>query len=81
VDQRRSNGEAEYVTLVDGFARQEKGPSRAMTETAPTSPAATLTLRVAESRVEDVGHAIARLAPVDLRRLGARAGDVLKITG
>jgi transitional endoplasmic reticulum ATPase len=69
------------VTLVDGFARQEKGPSRAMTETAPTSPAATLTLRVAESRVEDVGHAIARLAPVDLRRLGARAGDVLKITG
>ena len=69
------------MTLVDGFARQEKGPSRAMTETAPTSPAATLTLRVAESRVEDVGHAIARLAPVDLRRLGARAGDVLKITG
>lgn len=41
----------------------------------------TLTLRVAEARVEDVGHAIARLAPADLRRLGAQPGDVLKITG
>lgn len=41
----------------------------------------TLTLRVTEARVEDVGHAIARLAPVDLSRIGARAGDVLKITG
>ena len=52
-----------------------------MTETTASPVAATLTLRVAESRVEDVGHAIARLAPADLRRLGARAGDVLKITG
>ena len=43
--------------------------------------AAPLTLRVAEARVEDVGHAIARLAPADLQRIGARAGDVLKITG
>ena len=43
--------------------------------------AATLTLRVAEARVEDIGHAIARLAPADLLRMGARAGDVLKITG
>src|SRR5271170_1131132 len=42
---------------------------------------ATLTLRVAEARVEDVGHAVARLAPADLLRMGARAGDVLKITG
>jgi transitional endoplasmic reticulum ATPase len=40
-----------------------------------------LTLRVAEARVEDVGHAIARLAPVDMRRMGAHPGDVLKITG
>jgi transitional endoplasmic reticulum ATPase len=38
-------------------------------------------LRVAEARVEDVGHAVARLAPVDLHRIGAEAGDVLKITG
>ena len=43
--------------------------------------AVTLTLRVAEARVEDVGHAIARVAPADLRRMSARAGDVLKITG
>jgi transitional endoplasmic reticulum ATPase len=42
-------------------------------------PTATITLRVAEARVEDVGHAIARLASADLRRIGARAGDILKI--
>ena len=52
-----------------------------MTEQAPSSPAATLTLRVAEARVEDVGRAIARLAPADMRRIGARAGDVVKVTG
>jgi len=52
-----------------------------MTETAHSSTTGTLTLRVAEARVEDVGHAIARLAPADLLRMGARAGDVLKITG
>jgi len=52
-----------------------------MTEIAKSSAAATLTLRVAEARVEDIGHAIARLAPADLQRLGARAGDVLKISG
>jgi transitional endoplasmic reticulum ATPase len=47
-----------------------------------TSPlATTVTLRVAEARVEDIGHALARLAPADLTRIGARAGDVLKITG
>ena len=41
----------------------------------------TITLRVAEARVEDVGRAIARLAPADLLRLGAKPGDVVKITG
>src|SRR5438093_1758826 len=46
-----------------------------------TRPAGTLTLRVAEARVEDIGHAIARLAPDDLVRIGARPGDILKITG
>jgi transitional endoplasmic reticulum ATPase len=45
------------------------------------SLAATLTLRVAEARVEDVGHAIARLAPTDMQRLGAKVGDTLKIIG
>ncbi len=44
-------------------------------------PAATITLRVAEARVEDVGHAIARLAPADMRRIGVREGDILKISG
>ena len=47
----------------------------------PESVTATLALRVAEARVEDVGRAIARLTPADLLRMGARAGDVLKITG
>ena len=50
-------------------------------ELMPTALAAAVTLRVAEARVEDIGHAIARLAPADLTRIGARPGDVLKITG
>ena len=54
---------------------------RSMTENGPKSLTEGLTLRVAEARVEDVGHAIARLAPVDLRRMNARSGSVLKITG
>jgi len=52
-----------------------------MTEIAPSSLATTLALRIAEARVEDVGHAIARLAPSDLLRMGAQVGDVVKITG
>jgi transitional endoplasmic reticulum ATPase len=72
--------EQERVKLFDGVARQESVASHVMTE-ASSSSAAFLTLRVAEARVEDVGHAIARLAPADLLRMGARAGDVLKITG
>lgn len=43
--------------------------------------AATVTLRISEARVEDVGRAIARLAPADMVRIGARPGDVLQITG
>ncbi len=50
-------------------------------EPLPTALAAAVTLRVAEARIEDIGHAIARLAPADLVRIGARPGDVLKITG
>src|SRR4030095_5002154 len=50
-------------------------------EPMPTALAAAVTLRVAEARVEDIGHAIARLAPADLTRIGARPGDVLKVTG
>lgn len=49
-------------------------------ESIPTALAAAVTLRVAEARIEDIGHAIARLAPADLMRIGARPGDVLKIT-
>jgi transitional endoplasmic reticulum ATPase len=48
---------------------------------ATPQPAAALTLRVAEAPVEDIGHAIARIAPDDLARIGARPGDILKITG
>ena len=52
-----------------------------MTEIAPSSLAGTIALRVAEARVEDVGRAIARLAPADMQRIGAHAGDVVKVTG
>jgi transitional endoplasmic reticulum ATPase len=52
-----------------------------MSDPAVTSAAATLTLRVAEARVEDIAHAIARLAPADLARIGARPGDIVKVTG
>jgi transitional endoplasmic reticulum ATPase len=43
--------------------------------------AASVTLRVAEARVEDIGRATARLSPADMVRIGARPGDVLQITG
>jgi transitional endoplasmic reticulum ATPase len=72
--------EQKRVRLFDGIARPEPVAIHSTSEVSP-SPAASLTLRVAEARVEDVGHAIARLAPADLLRMGARAGDVLKITG
>jgi transitional endoplasmic reticulum ATPase len=52
-----------------------------MTGEPSTSVAAAVTLRVAEARVEDIAHAVARLAPADLARMGAQDGDVLKITG
>jgi transitional endoplasmic reticulum ATPase len=52
-----------------------------VTEISSSPVTATLTLRVAEARVEDIGYAIARLAQSDLQRMGARPGDVLRITG
>ena len=52
-----------------------------MTEPATSPAAASLTLRVAEARVEDAGCAIARMAASDLVRIGAHPGDVVKITG
>ncbi len=64
-----------------GAAIASRDPNHVEKEIKPSSPAATLKLRVAEARVEDIGHAIARIAPCDLLRIGAQAGDVLKITG
>jgi transitional endoplasmic reticulum ATPase len=52
-----------------------------MRESSPSPVATSITLRVSEARVEDIGHAIARLSAVDLQRLGAQPGDVLKVTG
>ena len=65
---------------------QERPVRRDSTETGASSkqePAAAtpLSLRVAEARVVDVGRGIARVSPSDLLRLGARKGDILKITG
>ncbi len=64
-----------------GVAIASRDPDYVEKQITPSSPAATLKLRVAEARVEDIGHAIARLSPCDLLRMGAQAGDVLKITG
>jgi hypothetical protein len=50
-------------------------------ESAISPAGATLAVRVAEARVEDIGHAIARLAPDDLACIGAKVGDVIKIVG
>jgi transitional endoplasmic reticulum ATPase len=52
-----------------------------MTDSTTPPLVVSVMLRAAEARVEDVGHAIARLAPSDLRRIGARPGDILKIVG
>src|SRR5882724_6500874 len=60
---------------------EAQAPSLSSLENSTPCTGATLTLRVSEARVEDVGHAIARLAPADLLRIGAKPGDVLKITG
>jgi transitional endoplasmic reticulum ATPase len=46
----------------------------------PTS-VPTITLRVAEARVDDIAHAIARLSAADLARIGGHPGNTLKITG
>ena len=64
------------------FAPPE-APAESLSNHQNSTPCAgtTVTLRVSEARVEDVGHAIARLAPADLLRIGAKPGDVLKITG
>src|SRR5271170_3327517 len=60
---------------------QEQVANRAVPEIPASSLGLTLTLRVAEARVEDVGHAVARLAPADVLRIGIQVGDVIKITG
>jgi len=67
--------------FVDALSRQQRSANDPMTDITPSSSAATLKLRVAEARVEDIGRAVARLAPIDLQRMGARAGDVVKIAG
>jgi len=45
------------------------------------SIAGSVTLRVAEARVEDIAHAIARMSAADLGTVGVRAGDIVQITG
>lgn len=63
------------------IAPQDDAASHGNVEAVSSPAVAPLTLRVAEARVADVGRGVARLAPSDLARLGARAGDILKITG
>jgi len=75
-----TRGEKQAATQSDGFAGQAYLSSDTMKDNSQ-SLSSTLTLRVTEACVEDVGRAIARLSPGDLQRMGAKAGDVLKITG
>lgn len=73
---------AGVASSLDPRQPEKQASIHVMTETRTSSTyTATIALRVAEARVEDVGHAIARLSPADMQRIGARAGDVLKITG
>ena len=46
----------------------------------PDGPAS-VSLRVGEARSKDAGRGIARLDPVDMKRLGVKIGDVLAVTG
>ena len=50
-------------------------------QSTPSPLSASFALRVSEAYIEDIGHAVCRLAPADLLRISARVGDVLKITG
>ena len=43
--------------------------------------AASVQLRVAEAGVADIGHAIARLSPAELVKIGGRPGDVVQVSG
>jgi transitional endoplasmic reticulum ATPase len=52
-----------------------------MTQPATSSATLTVTLRVAEARVDDTGHAIARLSSGDLVRLNIRPGAIVQVTG
>jgi hypothetical protein len=63
------------VALGETVADQQK---HAATEAAGAT--ATLTLRVVEACIEDIGHATAGLSQADLTHIGARIGDVLKIS-
>lgn len=40
-----------------------------------------LTLKVSEARPKDVGRAIARIDPEDMKKLGAEVGDIVSIKG
>ena len=77
-DQNRAENTS---TRSAGLAGQTDLSSNPMKDSSQSSLSSILTLRVTEARVEDVGRAIARLSPADLQRMGARAGDVVKITG
>jgi transitional endoplasmic reticulum ATPase len=63
------------------IAPQENAANNGLPEAVSSPAAVPVSLRVAEARVADVGRGVARLAPSDLARLAARAGDILKIAG
>ena len=48
---------------------------------ASSTTVASVPLKVAESRLPDVGRGLARLDPADIHRLSASVGSILQITG
>ena len=52
-----------------------------MTSSNNSTGVKTITLRVAEAQAKDVGRGIARLDPLDIKRLGATISDIVEIRG
>jgi len=62
----------------DNSSNSSSGHSSSGTSTAERP---SLTLRVAEALSKDVGRALARMDPDDMKRLGVSIGDVVQLTG
>ncbi len=46
-----------------------------------SQPEESLRLRVAEAERRDVGRALVRVDPADIKRLGCKIGDIVRLSG